>query len=242
MNRKPCWVGLTDPGLIKLENEDSFILEPGRGLAVLADGMGGAQGGAMASTLAVTAIRDYLLTRWHQRMEGERFLSAAISVANWDVFQRAAATPELRGMGTTVLVALCANENLYWAHVGDSRLYLYQKGNLNQISEDHNMVRQLEREGVIIPGSDASLRYRHMLSKAVGVDETVEPETGMVRLEIGDAVLLCTDGLSEMLDDKAIVNILAENIDDPAITCARLIEAANEQGGRDNITVAVLVR
>ncbi len=240
MNRKPRWAGLTDPGLIKLENEDSFFLDPERGLAVLADGMGGARGGAVASALAVTTLRDYLLTRWQQREEGESQLSAAIGAANEKVFQRAAANPELRGMGTTVFVALRVDHHLDWAHVGDSRLYLYRKDHLDQISQDHNMVRQLEREGVIMPGSDASLRYRHMLSRAVGLNETVEPETGTIELESGDTVLLCTDGLSEMLDDAAMTTLLAKHVGDPVTACARLVEAAKERGGKDNITVVLL--
>ena len=240
MSEQLRFVGKSDPGIVKHDNEDCCVTDAAHGVFIVADGMGGERGGDVASHMAIELIHEYLLAELEQRNETNELLTAAIRTANQSINDYAAGDKALKGMGTTVVVAVVTAASLHWAHVGDSRLYLFRAGVLTQVTEDHNLVRQLEKEGVITPGSDASLRYRNVLSKAVGTSKSVDPDTGIIQIESGDIVLLCTDGLTEMVTDETIGAVLLKQGADLEACSTSLIEQAKESGGRDNITVLLL--
>jgi protein phosphatase len=260
--------GATDRGLVRERNEDQFVVaemtramhvkttslaQPSmlfgnvniRGhLFAVADGMGGHQGGQEASALAVWTIEDFLLNtlRWFFRLQGDTVLrefQLALRAADDRIFAEAERRPELRGMGTTLTLAYAVDHVLYVVHVGDSRLYVMRAGGLYQITQDHSLVSEMVRDGLIPPESAATHPMRNVITNSVGGDKPgVRPEVHKIPLEPNDVVLLCTDGLTKMVADAEIAAIMAAEAD-PAAACARLIERANALGGHDNVTAIV---
>jgi protein phosphatase len=220
-------------------------------LLVVADGMGGHAGGAEASALAVGAIEDFLLhsLRWlfalgspaaeeRGRDVLEEF-KAALRRADASVCEAAAARPDLKGMGTTLTMAFGVGSKLYVAHVGDSRCYVHRAGGLHQITRDHTLAQELMEGGVISQDRVAEHEFRHVVTNAVGgPSKGVRVEVHSLNLQANDVVLLCTDGLTEMVSDTEIAALLRDE-PKPRRACEELVRRANEHGGTDNVTVIV---
>lgn len=235
----------TDPGPREGQNQDSilgllFDGPPSSALLIVADGMGGAKAGEQASQEAVSVIRKYLLEhRFPTPVDASERLLEAITAANTAIHQKSMSTPEMEGMGCTVVIALVI-EDVYWiASVGDSRAYLVRGQESHQLTDDHTWVNARVREGLLTPEQAASHSLRHVLDRALGADPTIEVDIWPDDiLEEGDALLLCTDGLYGVLDDGTIRNVMAGK---PAPAAAQaLVEYALSMPARDNVSVVVL--
>ena len=229
----------TDVGLARSGNEDSYFC--GRTVFAVADGLGGHQGGEVASAAAVEPLAALDGREFADPAEAAEALTAAIREANAAILDRAAGDPGLWGMGTTVTAAALAGErHLQLAHVGDSRAYLLRDGSLEQLTTDHTVVAELVRRGRLTPAQAAIHPERSILTRAVGLDPRVPVDTPVpLELQDGGQVLLCSDGLTEAVDDDQIAQVLSAEPDGNA-ACQALIEAANAAGGPDNITVVLL--
>lgn len=236
--------GKSDTGRVRESNQDAFIcvrLSEDAWLAVVCDGMGGANGGNVASSMAVKVVSDRIVDVYRDGMSGNsirNLLESAISAANIEVFDAAMADIELRGMGTTVVVALMIQRQLYVAHVGDSRAYLITDDGLQQITRDHSIVQTMVEKGQLTQDEARNHPRKHFITRALGVEDTVESDFGEWLLEPGEHLLICTDGLTNMVETDDIYNLVqstsAENVPD------RLIHEANMAGGSDNITAVLL--
>lgn len=225
--------GRTDAGRVRRRNEDSFVLDPP--LFAVADGMGGAQAGEVASRLAAAAFREY---HDADRLEPAERVEAIIQEANRRIYERARTDSEASGMGTTVTAAILTNGRVSIGHVGDSRAYRIRNGELEQLTEDHSLVADLMRSGRLTPEEADAHPQRSVITRALGTDADVDVDTVTVDVEPGDLFLLCSDGLTTMVPEKDILRIAqeADNLDGAART---LVRAANSGGGEDNITVVL---
>ena len=230
---------VTDVGRTRAGNEDSYFC--GRTVFAVADGLGGHQGGEVASAAAVEPLAALDGREFAEPGEAAEALAAAIREGNAAILERAAGDPGLWGMGTTVTAAALAGErHLQLAHVGDSRAYLLRDGSLEQLTTDHTVVGELVRRGRLTPEQAAIHPERSILTRAVGLDPRVPVDTpDPVELRDGDQVLLCSDGLTEAVDDDRITELLSAGADGEA-ACRSLIDASNAAGGPDNITVVLL--
>jgi PPM family protein phosphatase len=230
----------SDVGRARSGNEDSYFC--GRSVFAVADGLGGHQGGEVASAAAVAPLAAIDGREFATPAEAAEALVAAIGEANSAILDRAAGDPGLWGMGTTVTAAAVAGErHLQLAHVGDSRAYLLRDESLEQLTTDHTVVGELVRRGRLTPEQAAIHPERSILTRAVGLDHRVPVDTpDPLELAAGDQVLLCSDGLTEAVGDPQIAELLSADTDGE-VACRSLIDAANTAGGPDNITV-VLVR
>lgn len=236
----------TDTGLARNNNEDSVVFDEAALLAVLADGMGGYNAGEVASDMATRFIRSEF-GRWLQAASEHvtdaevcRAMGQCVESANRAIFEAANTNPQYGGMGTTLAVAAFRGERLVMGHVGDSRAYRWRGGELTQITRDHSLLQEQLDAGLITPQQAAVSNHRNLVTRAVGVEDEVALETHVHALQPGDWVLLCSDGLSDMLRDEQIAAVLASHAELGAAARA-LIQAANKAGGRDNISV-ILVR
>jgi serine/threonine protein phosphatase PrpC len=236
----------TDIGRIRLLNEDSHFIQKLTDeycVAVVADGMGGHRAGDMASQLAIETIAPYLSNMPSGlSIEGcKSIVRKAIEHANQNVYDLAAANPDLQGMGTTVALAVATDKWFVTAHVGDSRVYLWEKhvARLHQLTSDHSVVGELIKKGQITVGEAASHPHRNVLTRAVGTDLIVEIEFGNWMWNDGDQLMLCSDGLSNMVPESAMSEILGLNctLEEGA---KAFIQSALKHGGEDNITVAII--
>jgi len=226
---------LTDIGKVRDTNEDSFICRPP--LFVVADGMGGHVAGEVASRMAVETVSSCF--DGLRDAEPQALLSKAIAQANRRIFRMAQENDGYAGMGTTVTAAFVEGGRLYWGHVGDSRLYLLRAGELKQITEDHSLVGELVKKGNISAAEALLHPHRNILTRAVGTGEHVKVDTGSFALLPGDRVLLCTDGLTNMVADEDIAATLQQGGDGAALL-AGLVAKANAAGGLDNITAIIV--
>ena len=226
---------LTDTGRKRRHNEDSHVYDPP--LFVVADGMGGAQAGEVASGLVVAAFGDF---READHLSGGERLAAVIREANRRIYERATHDTEASGMGTTVTAALVEGDRIAVAHVGDSRAYLIRDGRLEQLTHDHSLVADLVRSGRLTPEEAEVHPQRSVITRALGTDAEVDVDTSICEARPGDVFLLCSDGLSSMVADDLILRLVSEStrLDKAA---RALIQVANRNGGDDNIT-AVLFR
>jgi PPM family protein phosphatase len=229
----------TDVGRARSGNEDSYFC--GRTVFAVADGLGGHQGGEVASAAAVEPLAALDGREFADPAEAAEALTAAIREANSAILDQAAGDPGLWGMGTTVTAAALAGErHLQLDHAGDSRAYLLRDGSLEQLSTDHTVVAELVRRGRLTPAQAAIHPERSILTRAVGLDPRIPVDTpDPLELQDGDQVLLCSDGLTEAVDDDQIAQLLSAGPDGNA-ACQALIDAANAAGGPDNITVVLL--
>lgn len=242
--------GRTDPGRKRQNNEDAFLVDDRLGLYAVADGIGGHEGGEVASRIAVDTLSEVmpgLLTGgdttppFSLSLDVEPRISAlryAINLSNQKILQAAAVNPRLVGMGTTVTTLLLAKETAFFAHVGDSRAYLLRNSDFRQITDDHSYVAEQIRAGRLTHEQAKTSSYRHIITRAVGIEREVLVDHGQVRLRKGDIFLLSTDGLTEMVDDNTIKKTISSTSPDEAVE--RLILLANERGGVDNITAVVV--
>ena len=229
----------TDVGRRRSENEDSFALAPRLGLYLVADGMGGHTAGQLASRLATRGCVAALRELGESRATLTEKLRACVEAANREVFETAQAKPELTGMGTTLVVLLAGAGRIALAHVGDSRAYLIRAGNIRRLTDDHSLVAELVRRQEISEESARGHPHRHVLTRALGVRRSVEPDLAELTPAVGDAVVLCTDGLTTHVEDAEIAAVAAQERDVAAV-CARLDDLANARGGEDNVTVALV--
>jgi serine/threonine protein phosphatase PrpC len=225
--------GRTDAGRVRRRNEDSFVLDPP--LFAVADGMGGAQAGEVASRLAAAAFREY---HDADRLEPAERVEAIIQEANRRIYERARTDSEASGMGTTVTAAILTNGRVSIGHVGDSRAYRVRDGELEQLTEDHSLVADLMRSGRLTPEEADAHPQRSVITRALGTDAEVDVDMTTIDVEPGDLFLLCSDGLTTMVPEEDILRIAQESgsLDEIART---LVRAANSGGGEDNITVVL---
>jgi protein phosphatase len=223
--------GRSDAGRVRRRNEDAFVLDPP--LFAVADGMGGAQAGEVASRLAAGAFREY---RDADALEPEERLQAIIQEANRRIYERAQADAEVSGMGTTVTGALLTGGRVIIGHVGDSRAYRLRGGRLEQLTEDHSLVGDLMRSGRLTQEEAEAHPQRSVITRALGTDPQVDVDTLVVEAAPGDVFLLCSDGLTTMLPDEVIAGTIeaAASVDEAV---RELVRGANRGGGEDNITV-----
>lgn len=220
---------VTDIGLARESNEDGYLASPP--LFAVADGMGGHQSGDVASQTALET-----LTR---ELQNGGDLAAAVRTANSEIHQRARTQPELAGMGTTITAMIAGPKITDIVHVGDSRAYLFRDGNLRRLTVDHTVVERMVREGKLRPEEAQHHPQRAYLERALGVDPDVDVDSYQVETAPGDRILLCTDGLTSMVDEVVIRDLLADE-SDPGRASQRLVETAVAAGGSDNITVVVI--
>jgi PPM family protein phosphatase len=221
----------TDTGKKRRRNEDDYVVEPP--LFAIADGMGGAQAGELASSLAAGAIRE----DEGAEGSGERRVTELIQEANRRVYQRSSQDAAASGMGTTMTVALVSNGNVVFGHVGDSRAYLIRNGKLEQLTEDHSLVAELVRSGKLSPEEAETHPQRSVITRALGTDPDVDVDTFSIETVPGDLFMLCSDGLTSMVEDDVILQTVEKNRDNLQAAAKALIRAANKGGGEDNITV-----
>ncbi|PPE66863.1 Stp1/IreP family PP2C-type Ser/Thr phosphatase [Caldimonas caldifontis] len=237
---------LTDPGRARDNNEDSVAVDEQAALAVLADGMGGYNAGEIASGMATAFIKSEL-GRWLTEASASasdtdvrRAMDICVENANRAIYNAANSNPQYAGMGTTLVVAVVREGRLLVGHIGDSRAYRLRSGKLSQITKDHSLLQEQIDAGLITPEQAAYSSNKNLVTRAVGVEDTVLLETHLHDLQPGDLILMCSDGLSDMIDDAEIAAVLQSTNDLPAVGAA-LVAAANAAGGRDNIAV-ILVR
>jgi protein phosphatase len=260
--------GLTDQGRRRSNNEDQFLVaildkslkvlhtslpqprvrhsSDHSYLFVVADGMGGEAAGEVASALALSSVEEYTLDalKWFARCEprDDEVVSEfreAIRRAHLRVCDQSHERPEQRGMATTLTLAHSVNDTLFVAHVGDSRAYLYREGNLHQLTRDHTLVEDLVRGGAVKVEQAALHPFRHIVTSSVGgSSQQVRIDLHRLQLQAGDTLLLCSDGLTEMVNPQEIRQVLRGD-GNPELWCQELIKCANEAGGKDNITVVI---
>ncbi len=234
----------SDVGRVRKRNEDMLRVDAERGWAVLADGMGGYRGGDVAATLAVERIMRNLGAEFAAKggIGPERMTEAlreSIEDANVEIFRASFASTELTGMGSTVVVAAFLPGRLFCAHAGDSRLYRFRDAALSLLTRDHSMLQELVDAGMVDPEVARAAQFRGMLTRGLGAAVDVEPSVAEYDVAAGDIYLLCSDGLTDMLMDEEIADEFAQ-AHSLEHTARRLVELANEHGGRDNISVIVL--
>ncbi len=231
--------GLTDRGRARAHNEDNYCLVPGHTMCLVADGMGGHNGGQVASQMAVDEIEQYFEDGCTEPANKGALMVAAITRANDSIQRTAGKHEDLKGMGTTVVGCLFTSDGVHVAHVGDARCYRWRQGKLEQITEDHSLATAYVKQGILKPEEVPHFAYRNVITRAVGVAPEVEVELHRHLTEVGDVYLLCSDGLTDMVDDFVIQELLEEGGEDLDLTCSLLVDAANDRGGADNITVVL---
>lgn len=233
--------GKTDVGLVREKNEDSMLIEPSLGLFVVCDGMGGHVGGAVASQLAVATMAEVVRTQNPAPDEDDADrLVTAIRCANKAVWSRAKNDPQLHNMGTTVVAIRQDNDLLHLCHVGDSRIYRLRQGVLEQVTRDHSLINLYHDNPDL--ASQYGAPSSNVIVRAVGLSDKVEVDHRVIAMDPGDMYLLCCDGVTDMVEDWMIKEILVSGIEDSLEECCdTLVRSALNQGGVDNIT-AVLLR
>jgi PPM family protein phosphatase len=221
----------THPGRRRRHNEDAYVIEPP--LFAVADGMGGAKAGEVASGLAAAALKE----GGSDGSSGERRVEELIREANRRVFRRATEDRAASGMGTTMTVALVESDRIVFGHVGDSRAYLIRDGKIEQLTDDHSLVAELVRSGRLTPEEAETHPQRSVITRAVGTEADVDVDTFAVEPAPGDLFLICSDGLTDMVDDDAIIRAVEKHRDNLDEAAKALVGAANRLGGEDNITV-----
>ncbi len=220
----------THPGRKRRHNEDAYVVEPP--LFAVADGMGGAKAGEIASSLAAAALTDSA-----EDGTGQERVVALIQEANRRVFERARDDQSASGMGTTMTVAVVEDGRVVIGHVGDSRAYLLRGGELEQLTEDHSLVAELVRSGKLSPEEAEVHPQRSVITRAVGTEPDVDVDAFAVDAQPGDVFLICSDGLTDMVDRPTILDLVERHGDDLDAAAKALVAAANKRGGDDNITV-----
>lgn len=235
----------TDTGLQRANNEDSVVIDESRRVAVLADGMGGYNAGEVASGMA-TAFIATELSRWLSEAGAQasardvrRAMEICVDNANRAIFNAANTHPQYAGMGTTLVLAVFLDDRVLVGHIGDSRGYRWRGARLARITRDHSLLQEQIDAGMITPQQAAVSVHRNLVTRALGVEDTVLLEVNEHRIEPGDLYLLCSDGLTDMVHEEAIAGLLDQEM--PLQDKARaLVARANAQGGRDNISVILV--
>ncbi len=231
--------GNTHTGMVRKNNEDAYGIFPDLSLYVVADGLGGHAGGEVASRLVVEIIRSEIAAST-ANSDTEAIIQNAIQTANSSIRSAAEEDSGLHGMGTTVVAVIIDADKAVIGHVGDSRAYVIRNDAITQITRDHTVAEEYIRIGLLTPGDAFYHPSRHTLSRAIGTEGAAYADFGSVRLQAGDVLLLCTDGLTNSLPDKEILQTVMEFRPDAENITTKLIEFANDRGGVDNITVVAV--
>lgn len=233
----------TDKGRVRTDNQDAYFagsIADNAVFAVVCDGMGGANAGNVASENAVRHISEYIIRSYRDSMdvtELEKIVRNAVASSNIELFDMSASDQALSGMGTTAVIAIVKDDEAVIANVGDSRIYLVNEG-IKQLTRDHSVVQSLIESGKITPEDAKYHPRKNVITRAIGAEGNVTADSAVIKLNDGDTLLLCTDGLSNYLDDNEILSIF-KNTDISSVPEA-LVERANQNGGGDNITVVTL--
>jgi protein phosphatase len=235
----------TDPGRVRENNEDAVAFDDATRLAVLADGMGGYNAGEIASGMATAFIKTelacWLSEAGVQATLGEvrRAIEICVEHANLSIYKASHANPQYSGMGTTLVLAVFWGDRLLLGHVGDSRCYRWRGHQLVQITKDHSLLQEQIDAGLLTPAQAATSPHKNLVTRALGVENEVALELNEFAVESGDIYLMCSDGLSDMMDTAAIAAVLQKgaSLDHMA---GEMLAAANDNGGRDNITVLLM--
>ncbi len=242
--------GQTDVGRKRAHNEDSFAVYSEHGLYMVADGMGGHASGEVASRMAIETMRDFFVQTsddpdktWPYKMDrskdyDENRLITAIMLSNLRIYQTAKENPKQRGMGTTIAVVFVVEEGMYVAHVGDSRVYRIRNGKMTQLTEDHSLLNDYKKMKNLSEEEIEAFPHKNVIVRALGMKDTVKVDTRYEQPEPGDIILICSDGLAGPVSDGDIQHIVSTSPDLSA-AAQRLIDAANENGGPDNITAVL---
>lgn len=239
-------VAKTDKGKVRASNQDAYAVGefPDEvAWAVVCDGMGGAAGGNIASALAVKVISDKINASYREKMSPssiKNMLDSALIAANIEVYDMADTKPELRGMGTTVVCAVVKNSCAYIAHAGDSRAYIFNKDNLSQVTTDHSFVQDLVNKGKITAEEAQNHPNKNLITRAIGVDKSIEIDFDEVEMDDDDVLIICTDGLSNYVSDMEMINEVSDGR--YYAFADRLVKKANNNGGGDNITVVAIAK
>ncbi len=239
--------GLTDIGKTRKQNQDSiFICDDFENVKyfIIADGMGGVNGGEIASATAISAIKSYIDENIYdmELVEDQinNLIRGAISRANKEIYEIAEKNEAYKGMGTTVILAITFGNRVYIGHIGDSRIYRIRKNIIRQLTTDHSYVQALLKEGTITKEQAYNHPQKNILLKVVGCEPYIEPDILVKGFLKDDVLLMCTDGLTNMLTNEEIFNIITNEKDDLENVCKHLINVANENGGNDNISVILV--
>ncbi|MEK6627831.1 MAG: Stp1/IreP family PP2C-type Ser/Thr phosphatase [Bdellovibrionota bacterium] len=235
--RMQTW-GLSDKGLKRSGNQDSFLIDDRLGVFIVADGVGGHFGGEVASALAVETVREVVSHPKATEFKPKEVLVQAYEEASHRIFDRATQEPKLNGMGTTMVMAYMRDSKIYIGNVGDSRCYLYRKPFIWQLTEDHSLINEQIRLGMMTEEQARKTIGKNVITRSVGFERDVFPDTLEREVSSGDVYLFCSDGLSGMISDSEMCNILNQNAIEKAAPI--MIQKALEHGGDDNVTVLVL--
>jgi len=249
---KIFYAAASDRGRVRKNNEDAFLADPALGIFAVADGMGGHAAGEIASRLALTTLQESL-ARAIQSQEAEfspnqtavislpsALLVNGIRTANQAVFHSSQEKEEYRGMGTTVVAVYFVDSSPVMAHVGDSRLYRIRTKKIDQLTEDHSVIWEQYREGIIPKEALSSSPLKNIITRALGMQPSVDVDVRELELEKGDLLLLCSDGLSDLVQDEELLKTVKNAAGDLNQACRDLIDLANRHGGKDNITVLLI--
>lgn len=231
------WSQITEVGLVRKQNEDSICVIPDLAFFAVADGMGGHLAGEIASKMAIESITHQLKSG--NMKEIDKLLLEGVYLANAKIFSTARKETSYRGMGTTITAAVISKRQLILAHVGDSRAYIIRDRKIHLLTEDHSLAQEMVRNGGITKEQARAHPHRNVLTRALGTDLSVDVDLFKFNLENRDIVLLCSDGLSGLLEDSEILGLVSVN--DPARAAQNLVDEALNRGGTDNISVIVVV-
>ena len=238
--------GLTDPGCVRKQNQDAYRIEQldrETLLCVVCDGMGGAKSGNIASTLAVEVFAEEIRRSWVKGMESDRvdqMLRSAVKLANFTVFDQSAQFEEFDGMGTTLVAVLLRGKRATVVHVGDSRAYGINEDGIHQLTKDHSLVQLMVDRGELTAEQAKSYPGKNFITRAIGTESTVQCDIGHYNVEKGDYLLLCSDGLSNMMDDQEILFEAVHGVDKRKC-CKRLLDIAKNRGAPDNVTTVLIL-
>jgi serine/threonine protein phosphatase PrpC len=236
---KLVFAGNTDVGCVRSANQDSYCIDIEGRFFVVADGMGGHAGGEEASRIAVDVVKSYLEAKWEQQLSPQELLQSAIDLANDAILKDQEAHPVRREMGTTIVVVMFRDDQPWYCHIGDSRLYRLRDGIIEQISEDHTWIAKAIQSSTVDIEEARSHPWRHLLMQCLGREDIEKVRTAKVDFIPRDRLLICTDGLTEELSNNYIADQL-NIINSCEQAAAGLIKAAKDKGGKDNITVVVI--
>lgn len=230
---------ISDVGRKRQKNEDSYLINDDLSLFVVADGMGGHAGGEYASRIAILTIEEMFRThKGNTKLPGEDVIQKSIMDAGAKIVAKAEEDKALRGMGTTVIALHMDGKRALLGHVGDSRAYLYRDGILEQLTEDHSLVNEQVKSGLITAEEAKTHQFKNIITRSVGVTPEVEVDVVTKKLRPGDAYLLCSDGLSNLVDAKEMEKELRDR--EPLLAAKNLVDLANKRGGDDNITLVLV--
>ena len=238
--------GLTDPGCVRSQNQDAYQmvqLDRGTVLCVVCDGMGGAKSGNVASSLAVDVFVEEIRRTWTSNMDDEkidRMLEAAVKLTNFTVFDQAQQFEEFNGMGTTLVAALIRNRSATVVNVGDSRAYSVTRDGIRQLTVDHSLVQMMVQRGELTPEQAKTYPGKNFITRAIGTESVVECDLFRLDVERGDAIFLCTDGVTNIVDEQEILFEVVHGVN-KQYCCQHLLDIAKNRGAPDNVTAVMVL-